>query len=406
MYLIQNENELLAKLERYPHILIIGKNSFSFPLYRYFSKLNSRLPANERPLIKFMNITACMQKFIQFIQSHNQLLICTYETSAEEEQILAEYNSNYTIAQISHSLFTTISVQEHPHLDFICTGFVKSGTTSLQIALRKHPEIFLPKGKETHYLHWKNRYLDAPVRLHNQYFSGSEIIQKKVGNIEPTYNLCARDVYECFGPDLKIIFMMRNPIEATFSYFKMMMRVLPQKQYVDYFKTYRTFSIEMFDDFLDDFIFSDKLQKFRYDLSIQEYLKYYNKEQMHFLFLEDFAIDTNTVMQDLQSFLSVTPIPYTELPKKNSGEHVCRSYYYAICAEKLSAIKKLKREGQMLKKRHILFEKFASHIQKHAYTDEIGCITSQQRNKLHEYYMPVIESVSNICNRDVKPIWN
>ena len=40
------------------------------------------------------------------------------------------------------------------HIDFLCPGFAKCGTTSLHYALSQNPKIFLPKVKETCFLRY------------------------------------------------------------------------------------------------------------------------------------------------------------------------------------------------------------------------------------------------------------
>ncbi len=75
------------------------------------------------------------------------------------------------VALVDYEVFASILQEENPHLDFACVGFTKCGTTSLSAALRKLKEVYLPKGKETFYLHWYNKYENAPDKLKKKYFA-------------------------------------------------------------------------------------------------------------------------------------------------------------------------------------------------------------------------------------------
>ncbi len=96
---------------------------------------------------------------------------------------------------------------------FLVVGGQKCGTTWLNKMLEAHPEICTPKGcKETLFfaefyhkgLDWYSRYFEH---------CGSDQIP---GEVCPLYMMprCFKKIFDSLGPDVKILFMVRNPLHA------------------------------------------------------------------------------------------------------------------------------------------------------------------------------------------------
>lgn len=111
--------------------------------------------------------------------------------------------------------------------NFFIIGGPKCGTTALYTYLAQHPEVFMTTPKEPHYFSpeyemWRQGgikewdayqalFANADPNTHKNvgeasvhYFSSSQAIQ----SISDTY------------PDAKLIVMLRNPIDMTYSYYK------------------------------------------------------------------------------------------------------------------------------------------------------------------------------------------
>ena len=111
------------------------------------------------------------------------------------------------------------------HLDFICAGFNKCGTSSLHNVLKCIPAIQLPLNKkETCFFAWYNHYSDPVEKFRERYFPYSVGENTVRGCIEPSFIKRAELVQKYFGQDIKLIFMLRNPVQASWSMFKMRMR--------------------------------------------------------------------------------------------------------------------------------------------------------------------------------------
>lgn len=117
--------------------------------------------------------------------------------------------------------------------DFLVIGFPKCGSTSLHYYLDAHPEIFMPKQKELHYLSFpiisklnrgpQDKYIK---RLHIRDYKTYEkqfVSAKKnqiIGEVSPSYvnypNFCIPKIKETLD-NPKIIILVRDPIKRAYS---------------------------------------------------------------------------------------------------------------------------------------------------------------------------------------------
>ena len=109
-------------------------------------------------------------------------------------------------------------------IDFLCIGAQKAGTTTLHDILSQHPNLCLPVKKETHF--FSNEELFSKGKKHySKYFIKYEDYDF-FGEVDPEYSYCkdsAKRIYDMFG-ELKIIFIMRDPVERAYSNYLMTKR--------------------------------------------------------------------------------------------------------------------------------------------------------------------------------------
>ena len=103
-------------------------------------------------------------------------------------------------------------------LDFICIGAPRAGTTSLYMALRQHPEIYVPMEKGV-------PIENIPIDVHmKKYFGGHE--DKVIGEFVPGYmhHVGCADIVHSHWPEARIIVMLRHPVKRAYSYWNMLRR--------------------------------------------------------------------------------------------------------------------------------------------------------------------------------------
>lgn len=100
--------------------------------------------------------------------------------------------------------------------DFLGIGAQKSGTTWLYKNLIKHPQLYLPETKEIHYFDW---YFYKSINWYCQYFKSAKKTQV-TGEINPCYSTLSEKKIKLIhkmNPKLKIILLLRNPIDRAWS---------------------------------------------------------------------------------------------------------------------------------------------------------------------------------------------
>ena len=144
-------------------------------------------------------------------------------------------NMRWGMQKLYVALPVTISEQRP---DFLCIGAPKAATTWLHARLDKHPEVFLPDDKELH-------FFDTPYKGPDEAYTQKKVLsyykpydlsskiswrwysyqfQKAQGRIKgditPTYGRASSENISKLVekiPDIKIIYILRNPVERAWS---------------------------------------------------------------------------------------------------------------------------------------------------------------------------------------------
>lgn len=407
---ISTQDELLHAVEKSSKIIIYGKSSLVRILLRLLEN------EGKKSLVHGVRYTDSRKKgeVLEIpVRSLDAMAECNTQAdvflvvSSEEKEASALKKLNEKgfskIHCIDYDLMAKIGSTEHVHLDFICVGYVKCGTTSLQATLMKNSNIYLPKKKETLYMGWRKRYDDAPKRFNQIYYSGIKE-GKIVGNIEPSYHGNAEGIYECFGKDTKIIFMVRNPMDATYSYFKMLMRKTEELKQINYYKKYHKFDLRMFDDYISDYILSGEDTRFCYMNWINRYLRFYEKDQIKVVFFEDVIKEPEKTLNEIQEFVGAKAKAFPKLPHSNEGKAVSKNYISARINRWLYRKDRELRAVHCVedKKKH---NKRKAKLQKYTLKENHDKMLPSSRETLEGYYMDSIHELEQFCGRNLKGMW-
>lgn len=116
--------------------------------------------------------------------------------------------------------------------NFLVVGAAKSGTTSLFDYLVQHPDIFIPSIKECKYFSYQHDYTGpGSERLnkrliksfddYKRLYDGNVDSAKAIGDISPDYmyyhEYTIPRIIDLLGNDVKIILILRNPVERAYS---------------------------------------------------------------------------------------------------------------------------------------------------------------------------------------------
>lgn len=290
------------------------------------------------------------------------------------------------------------------HMDFLCPGFAKCGTTSLHYALARNPKIFLPYVKETYFLRFAiNEKTHSVFKKHYN----EETAGRIVGGIEPSYRNNAEDVYRYFGGGLKIIFCVRNPVDALYSYFKMEMRDEIFMLESDALKSemmegYARVSPELFDKWA---------MKYRYRALYSDYiktfLKYYPMEQIKIITTEELYADTYRHMDDLQNFLGIPEedkLEYREFPLENLGSKVAKDRKGLEINISIGQLRRRLRQQGDVQSLNMLLD-IREKVEAFTMTDYNEPMWESTRRSLSDYYRESIHELEEISGRSLQGIW-
>lgn len=123
------------------------------------------------------------------------------------------------------------SFRHLPLPDFLGIGATKSGTTWLSENLRKHPEIYMSREKEVEFF---NKNFHRSLRYYSDKFKLG--LNKIKGEFSPSYSTLSLNRIKFIRkiiPDVRLIFLVRNPVERAWSMAVMLLAKLPGRRIED-----------------------------------------------------------------------------------------------------------------------------------------------------------------------------
>jgi len=262
--------------------------------------------------------------------------------------------------------------------NFIIAGPPKSGTTSLQLYLDKHPDVFVTG--EAHF--FDNNY-EKGLKWYETYFEKYQN-EKAIGEKSPSY-FFGPDVPERIKkhiPEAKLLFIFRDPIKRAYSHYWHNVRHAREKA--------KTFELAVENE-INDMKNEDNvyLKISNYVTHLKRWEKTFPKSKMYFLTLENLNKD---VLYEILEFLDVDPnFDFGELKKFNIGGAV-RSKSLAKFAQ-----------NKFVKKIPYLSEGIKRGVNmRRGKTPEIDAST---KNKLKKYFEPYNDELAKFTGLDLS-IWN
>ena len=199
-------------------------------------------------------------------------------------------------------------------LNVMCIGAQKSGTTSLHNILLKHPEIELSYIKELFYFSDDRLYGDLRKLNRHYRFDPSK---KVYMNVTPNYichELALSRIKE-YNPDMKLIVILRNPIDRLYSQYTMAKRLNnTNKPFSDFFVSEK--------DKLEKKITCgcyNAIYRSLYCLQLDKVYQYFDQSQVLIVSFDEFIKDQLGCVNKILSFIKVTP--FKELEPVIAGAH-------------------------------------------------------------------------------------
>ncbi len=272
--------------------------------------------------------------------------------------------------------------------DFICVGAQKAGTTYLFHMLNKHKDIYLPPKKELFFFNLQRNY-SLGLKKYSSELTEGYSGQSVLGEISTTY------MYDCNVPkrmfdllrgEIKIIFMLRNPVDRAYSHYIMNKKTGREKT----FSFFNALRLEARGEAKTNYI-----NYGLYARHIKPFLKYFDKKNMFFIVFDDlFSENENFIGSELSKFLGVTQIEFDRRAIVNSGTVPRLRIFKVVYSndKMVAAVRRVVSSWPALKK--LLFFLFLKK--------PVGLSASMRKKLTGEYFMSDILELEKILNFSLK----
>jgi Sulfotransferase domain len=198
--------------------------------------------------------------------------------------------------------------------NFLIIGAAKSGTTSLYHYLKQHPQIYMSSIKETEFFAFEGEQLNfcGPGDMQRSSITNLEDYQKQfqrvlnetaIGEASPVYLYSPKAPERIlhYIPDVKLIAILRNPVERAYSQFLMFIRdgrepVLDFAKALQQEKTRKLNNWEWGWCYLDIGF---------YYLQLKRYFDLFEHNQIKVYLYEDLEASPARLLKDIFQFLNV-----------------------------------------------------------------------------------------------------
>ena len=210
-------------------------------------------------------------------------------------------------------------------IDFVICGTQKGGTTALHTMLESHPDVGMGSTKEIHYFDDDGRFSggDLTYEEYHAHFTWNGVAHLR-GETTPIYMYwepAPRRMME-YNPDLRLIVILRNPIDRAFSHWNMernrnaeplefadALRAEPERLKRERSGQHRVFS------------YADRG---RYARQLQRLWAFFPREQVLVLKSESFREDPGKGFDDVCRFLGLRQTPASPPANPNRGTYSSR----------------------------------------------------------------------------------
>jgi Sulfotransferase domain len=242
-------------------------------------------------------------------------------------------------------------------LDFVIAGAQKSGTTALHYYLQKHPQITLGDQQEIHFFD-NDELFARPVDyelLHRHFppvtrstrLRDATARQAIAGDCTPSY-LYHRPAMERiwnYNPAIKLIVLLRNPVERAFAHWNM--QRFKNREPLDFLQAVKEEASRMQGATAVEARRIAYVDRGRYSEQLERVFKFFPREQVKLVKFEHFRGDNRDTLKSIFSFLGVRPLRVGRskdrnvVPYEREMSAQERKYLYDIFADEIASVEQM-----------------------------------------------------------------
>lgn len=285
--------------------------------------------------------------------------------------------------------------------DFLIVGAAKSGTTSLYHYLKQHPQIFMPENKEPWFFAFNGMAakgeevfngkkgiitdFDEYLSLFNE-AKTSQILGEASTTYLYLYGETIRNIKKLHPAyqKLKIIIILRNPIERAFSHYQNDAACGSNlRSFEEVIEKWQSHQLSKFDNYIDYGFYYDQVKAYKNNF---EYVKVY--------LFDDLNTNSLSVIKDLNEFLRVDNsfIPDTTLKYNiSANSNTVLNYFIYKPNFAKSTVKLLLPHSTRTKIKNFMIKKFTQKLH----------MKNHEQKILKEIYREDVSKLQHLIKRDL-----
>jgi hypothetical protein len=237
--------------------------------------------------------------------------------------------------------------------NFVIFGAAKAGTTSLYKYVEQHPDVYMSSFKEPGFFafegekptfngpgaqQWVDRWVVTDLSSYQSLFDDYQG-QKAIGEASPYYLYYSRAAERIhhYVPDMKLIAILRNPVDRAFSNYAWAVRDRAES-IMDFAEALQLEESRIKDNWGPKWHY--KLKGF-YFAQLQPYFAKFQPEQIKICLYENFVADPIAIVQDIFAFLDLDATFVPDMSKKHNISQIPRNQMWHQFLDKPNPIKSL-----------------------------------------------------------------
>jgi hypothetical protein len=290
--------------------------------------------------------------------------------------------------------------------NFVCPGTARGATTALYYLLIQHPQVFLPSIKETRFF---SRDYEKGLSWYEQKYYANVKDEIAVGDISPVYLVderCPERIHDSLGPDIGLIFMLRNPVERAYSHYCMLRNhQFEDLSFEEAIAIDEPARIAKSLKYYENEYGFQYLKESTYSLAIQRYLRYFQPDRIKYIVFEEFIADVENHLLDILGFLGVKDRYEFDLdvyknPKTASGPSKVNQVFYTN-----PLVKKTRDviQSKTSWKAQSLLKKLKTKLLTKS-SSEVPAMAKKTQEELYAYFDDEIARLEGLLDKDLS-VW-
>ncbi|TNF01684.1 MAG: sulfotransferase [Gammaproteobacteria bacterium] len=219
-------------------------------------------------------------------------------------------------------MFFRKSISRPFKVNFLVAGTQKGGTTALDSHLRKHQSICMAQRKEVHFFDRDELFNNGVDYSSYHAFFEPKNSHKLIGESTPIYMYwreAPKRICE-YNPEMKILIVLRNPIERAYSHWNMERD--RGKEHLTFWDAITNEEVRCHSESSKQHRIFSYVDRGFYAAQIKRIWQYFPRKQTLFIKHDDLKNSPNKTLKTISAFLEIESFPHIEPHEIHSRPYI------------------------------------------------------------------------------------